>query len=118
MGWWMIASRTFFVIACSLSAAGATGCSRSSGPTSGGGGSGMAIALDEAPSADAGAPGASMPASDAAEAGARLRILHAPSDPLATYLTSDAVSGKSVGHTSVVFKLRLEGGADAAYKPR
>ncbi len=31
--------------------------------------------------------------------------------------TRAPVSGKSIGHTSVVFKLKLEGGAQAAYKP-
>ncbi|HEY3819782.1 MAG TPA: hypothetical protein VGL81_21595 [Polyangiaceae bacterium] len=34
------------------------------------------------------------------------------------YLTAQPVSSKSVGHTSYVLKLRLEGGAVAAFKPR
>jgi len=34
------------------------------------------------------------------------------------YLTADPVSSKSIGHTSYVLKLRLEGGAVAAFKPR
>jgi len=37
---------------------------------------------------------------------------------LAPYATEAPVSGKSIGHTSVVFKLRLAGGREAAYKPR
>lgn len=39
----------------------------------------------------------------------------ATADP---YLTAAPTSSKSVGHTSYVLKLRLEGGAVAAYKPR
>jgi hypothetical protein len=34
------------------------------------------------------------------------------------YASSPPLSGKSVGHTSVVFKLTLEGGVTIAYKPR
>jgi hypothetical protein len=36
----------------------------------------------------------------------------------AAYASAIPLSGKSVGHTSVVFKLKLGGGIDAAYKPR
>jgi hypothetical protein len=39
-------------------------------------------------------------------------------DPLAGYAFAAPVGGKSVGHTSVVFKLGLEGGLTVAYKPR
>src|ERR1700727_2603167 len=39
-------------------------------------------------------------------------------DASAAYASAAPVSGKSVGHTSVVFKLGLEGGATVAYKPR
>jgi len=39
-------------------------------------------------------------------------------DVLVDYKTASPVSGKSIGHTSVVFKLKLEGGLEAAYKPR
>jgi hypothetical protein len=39
-------------------------------------------------------------------------------DDLAAYLTAAPQSGKSIGHTSVVFRLKLEGGLEAAYKPR
>ena len=39
-------------------------------------------------------------------------------DPLAAFATAQAISGKPVGHTSLVFKLKLEGGLVAAYKPR
>jgi hypothetical protein len=39
-------------------------------------------------------------------------------DPTAAYASANPVSGKSVGHTSVVFKLGLEGGLTVAYKPR
>jgi hypothetical protein len=38
-------------------------------------------------------------------------------DP-APYETARPLGGKSIGHTSVVFKLKLEGGVEAAYKPR
>ena len=34
------------------------------------------------------------------------------------YRTRDPAGGKSIGHTSVVFKLKLEGGLVAAFKPR
>ena len=34
------------------------------------------------------------------------------------YFASLPVRGKSIGHTSVVFKLALDGGLDVAYKPR
>lgn len=34
------------------------------------------------------------------------------------FLTAAPVSGKSIGHTSIVFKVGLEGGRLAAYKPR
>ncbi len=37
---------------------------------------------------------------------------------LSAYATAAPVGGRSVGHTSVVFKLKLEGGLEAAYKPR
>jgi hypothetical protein len=33
------------------------------------------------------------------------------------YLTASPVSGKAIGHTSVVFKLEMSGGLTAAYKP-
>ncbi len=36
---------------------------------------------------------------------------------LGEYLVAKVVSGKSIGHTSVVLKLKLEGGLTAAYKP-
>jgi hypothetical protein len=39
-------------------------------------------------------------------------------DASAAYASAAPISGKSVGHTSVVFKLGLEGGATVAYKPR
>jgi len=35
----------------------------------------------------------------------------------AAFATAKPLSGKSIGHTSVVFKLRLEGDLSAAYKP-
>src|SRR6478735_5009080 len=34
------------------------------------------------------------------------------------YRSRDPIGGKSIGHTSVVFKVKLEGGLDAAFKPR
>lgn len=39
-------------------------------------------------------------------------------DPLVGYTSAAPLGGKSVGHTSVVFKLGLEGGLTVAYKPR
>jgi hypothetical protein len=36
---------------------------------------------------------------------------------LTAYATAKPLSGKSVGHTSIVYKLKLEGGLTAAYKP-
>jgi hypothetical protein len=59
-----------------------------------------------------------------ASASARTPLALAPVAPSASvlrvdpYLTAQAVSSKSIGHTSYVLKLRLEGGATAAYKPR
>jgi hypothetical protein len=41
-----------------------------------------------------------------------------PPDPSALYSHARVLGGKSIGHTSVVFKLSLEGGVSAAYKPR
>jgi hypothetical protein len=40
------------------------------------------------------------------------------SDELTAYASAAPTGGKSVGHTSVVFKLGLEGGLTVAYKPR
>ncbi len=37
---------------------------------------------------------------------------------LEPFATAAPISGKSIGHTSVVLKVRLEGGLTAAYKPR
>ncbi len=39
-------------------------------------------------------------------------------DDEARLATAKPLAGKSVGHTSVVFKLKLEGGLEAAFKPR
>ena len=41
-----------------------------------------------------------------------------PIPDLTAYLTAPPLSGKSIGHTSVVFRLELEGALAAAYKPR
>ncbi len=41
-----------------------------------------------------------------------------PRAPVADYASAEPVSGKTVGHTSVVFKLKLAGGLEAAFKPR
>ena len=35
-----------------------------------------------------------------------------------SFFTAKPLTGKSIGHTSIVFKLGLQGGHDAAYKPR
>src|SRR5580692_10491058 len=42
----------------------------------------------------------------------------APSAAMDPFPTADPVSSKSIGHTSYVLKLRLEGGAVAVFKPR
>ena len=48
---------------------------------------------------------------------AQAQDAQAPSE-LTAYATAAPIGGKSVGHTSLVFKLKLEGGLEAAYKPR
>jgi len=67
-------------------------------------------------SAESGAVVAAAPAEPAAEAGPS----RAPEGglDLASYATQLPVWGKAIGRTSVVFKLRLEGGLEAAWKPR
>jgi hypothetical protein len=61
---------------------------------------------------------------DASVAGAKSPANEEPpreagtADASAAYASAAPISGKSVGHTSVVFKLGLEGGATVAYKPR
>jgi hypothetical protein len=77
---------------------------------------------------EAGAPPAVTASAATAAAAATIAPpeVHAPSDaatglrepPAPGYMTAAPVAGKSIGHTSVVFKLKLEGGLDAAYKPR
>jgi hypothetical protein len=58
------------------------------------------------------APGdASSPAGDAGDD-------REGADPEASYASALPLAGKSVGHTSVVFKLTLAGGLVVAYKPR
>lgn len=42
----------------------------------------------------------------------------AAEDTLAAYATAAPLAGKSVGHTSVAWKLKLDGNLEAAYKPR
>jgi hypothetical protein len=56
---------------------------------------------------------------DASDARAdRPPVAEADAGPdLTVFQTRAPVWGKSIGHTSVVFKLKLEGGAQAAYKP-
>lgn len=56
-------------------------------------------------STDAAAPSASDPAA-----------VTGTLDP--SFFTAKLLTGKSIGHTSIVFKLGLEGGKEAAYKPR
>jgi hypothetical protein len=41
-----------------------------------------------------------------------------PPAPVDPYVTADATRSKSIGHTSYVLQLTLEGGAKAAFKPR
>jgi hypothetical protein len=42
----------------------------------------------------------------------------AEADKLEGYANAPPVSGRSIGHTSLVFKLRLEGDLDVAFKPK
>jgi hypothetical protein len=90
----MLASRRFFASACcsALCALGvaASGCRRVDAIVDGG-----ASASSSPGSASTAAP--------------------APGDP---FVTADPVSAKSIGHTSYVLKLTLEGGAVAVFKPR
>jgi hypothetical protein len=73
--------------------------------------------------------GSSQPAPTASPAAASTPVLTASAAPsaapdAATIESSDPfaeappLKGKSIGHTSVVFKVGLEGGLDAAFKPR
>lgn len=70
------------------------------------------------------ASGANAPAASAAEAPPAEPIDAAKADagdardPAALYTHARVLGGKSIGHTSIVFKLSLEGGVSAAYKPR
>jgi hypothetical protein len=54
----------------------------------------------------------------AADAGGDDGAADAEAAARAAYETAAPVSGKSIGNTSLVFKLRLEGDYDVAYKPR
>jgi hypothetical protein len=70
-------------------------------------------------SADAGNVGDEPPIRpDPEEASSRAGSATSVEVDLAPYATGRPVWGKSIGHTSVVFKLKLAGGAEAAYKPR
>jgi hypothetical protein len=63
--------------------------------------------------ADAYVAGAAAAGDGGADAG-----VDAEADKLETYENAPPVSGKSIGHTSLVFKLRLEGDVDVAFKPK
>lgn len=75
------------------------------------------------PEADEGvsaaAPSAVPDASDALRLGARGAVADggAAEGPHAAFLTAEPTDGKAIGHTSVVYKLKLEGGLVAAFKP-
>jgi hypothetical protein len=102
----MSGSRSSFATACFASALAALGCGRATDAARAPGDAAVASTTG-ANVIDAGPL-----AGDASVTG------DAAGDPLAGYSTADVVSGKSIGHTSIVFKLRLEGGLEAAYKPR
>jgi hypothetical protein len=70
------------------------------------------------PPADAAPATAPMAPVDAAPAIDSAAPVAAADDSLSAFASAAPVSGKSIGHTSVVFKLRLEGGAEAAFKPK
>ena len=79
----------------------------------------------DAEAADAASPRETSGESDSAADAAAPASLAATLDATTLDATLDPmfaralpIGGKSVGHTSVVFKLRLEGGLDAAYKPQ
>src|SRR6202035_5865695 len=99
----MRASSSSFTSACfsAALAIGARGCSKPTGAPP------LAVGSPDA----AGAPAPDSASSPPPEAG----VEKAGSDP---YLTARPVRAKSVGHTSYVLKLTLQGGAIAAFKPR
>jgi hypothetical protein len=105
----MSGSRNSCAIACWLSAVVALGaCSRTESIATLDAAAPVASVVDlGGPVAAASAPDANV--EDGGDSALALRAAYATAAPLA---------GKSVGHTSVVFKLKLEGGLDAAYKPR
>ena len=115
----MSESRSSFGTACWRSAVvgiaiAAVACSRSESASSGDAGTTLPIVEYGGANADADAnananANADANADDSADAALALRAAYASAIPL---------TGKSVGHTSVVFKLKLGGGIDAAYKPR
>ncbi len=67
---------------------------------------------------DGGAPGAASDGGGDVTRGGAEATDAREDDALAAYTTRAPLSGKSIGHTSVVYKLRLEGGLEAAFKPR
>jgi hypothetical protein len=111
----MNGSRNSYAIACCLSALALAGCSRPAQSDS--------VASFDAGAAASSVAAASPPhenaiAANVADVDAPDSAVDRPLELRAAYATAAPVGGKSVGHTSVVFKLKLEGGLDAAYKPR
>jgi hypothetical protein len=91
----MRVSRSFFASACFSSALAALACSKSPHP------------------------GLFEPAPQTASASASVDVpAVAPAPPADPYLTGEPTSAKSIGHTSYVLKVTLEGGAVAVFKPR
>ena len=89
-----------------LAAFAAAGCARGeASPSPRGAPADAGVAIADAGGAPAPVASAVAPAVDAG-------------DGPGSYATAAPVGGKSVGHTSVVFKLGLEGGLTIAYKPR
>jgi len=90
----MRGSRSFFASACCRGLFALLGCTK---PT------------------DAGSLPSASAAASVSVAPAAAPVAPAAMDP---FLTAEAVSSKSIGHTSYVLKLKLEGGSVAAFKPR
>jgi hypothetical protein len=95
--------------------AGIVACSRGGGGGAPSGEVADVASSPSAPSARSTAIDATTSAVDAA-IDTRAGSAAAAFDP--AYATAKPISGKSVGHTSVVFKLKLDGGLEAAYKPQ
>ena len=102
------------IAAVGVAACGAAGCSRAE--THADTNAQAATSALDAKAADATSPRETSGESESAIDAAPAASLAATLDP--AFTKALPLGGKSIGHTSVVFKLRLEGGLDAAYKPQ